>query len=105
MNIAEREQQILRVKATSFQPELDEALEQALRSAVLEAVKSTLEAALNQEVKAELAKMGKERPLVRVIFHWAPRLIGFSTVESQSNLMSELNPSMRDGEVGFKPTF
>jgi transposase-like protein len=28
---------------------------------VLEAVKSTLEAALNQEVKAELAKMGKER--------------------------------------------
>ena len=69
MNIAEREQQILRVKATSFQPELDEALEQALRSAVLEAVKSTLEAALNQEVKAELAKMGKERPLVRVIFN------------------------------------
>ena len=62
MNIAEREQQILRVKATSFQPELDEALEQALRSAVLEAVKTTLEAALNEEVKAELAKMGKERP-------------------------------------------
>jgi hypothetical protein len=61
MNIAEREQQILRVKATSIQPELDEALAQALRSAVLEAVKSTLEAALNQEVKAELAKMGKER--------------------------------------------
>jgi len=31
MNIAEREQQILRVKATSFQPELDEALEQGNR--------------------------------------------------------------------------
>jgi putative transposase len=62
MNIAEREQQILRVKASSFQPELDEALEQALRSAVLGAVKTTLEAALNEEVKAELAKMGKDRP-------------------------------------------
>jgi hypothetical protein len=30
MRIAEREQQILGVKAASFQPELDEALEQAL---------------------------------------------------------------------------
>ena len=62
MNIAEREQQILRVKATSFQPELDEALEQALRSAVLEAVKTTLEEALEQEVKAELVKLGEDRP-------------------------------------------
>lgn len=62
MNIAEREQQILRVKATSFQPELDEALEQALRKAVLEAVKTTLEAALNEEVKAELAQMAEDRP-------------------------------------------
>ncbi len=62
MNIAEREQQILRVKASSFQPELDEALEQALRSAVLGAVKTTLEAALNEEVKAELAKMETDRP-------------------------------------------
>jgi hypothetical protein len=42
MNITEREQQILRVKATSFQPELDEALEQSLRVAVLAAVKTTL---------------------------------------------------------------
>jgi acyl-CoA hydrolase len=49
MNIAEREQQILRVKASSFQPELDEALEQALRTAVLGAVKTTLEAALDEE--------------------------------------------------------
>jgi len=43
MKIAEREQQILRVKATSFQPELDEALEQALQTAVLEAIKTTLD--------------------------------------------------------------
>jgi hypothetical protein len=62
MTIAEREQEILRVKAASFQPELDEALAQSLRVAVLEAVKTTLEAALDEEVKAELAKMGQERP-------------------------------------------
>jgi transposase-like protein len=62
MNIAEREQQILRVKAASFQPELDEALEQALRTAVLEAVKTTLESALEEEVKAELVKLAADRP-------------------------------------------
>ncbi len=62
MNIAEREQQILRVKATSFQPELDEALEQSLRNAVLGAVKTTLEAALDEEVKAELVKLAEDRP-------------------------------------------
>jgi transposase-like protein len=62
MTIAEREQQILRVKSNSFQSELDEQLEAALRSAVLEAVKTTLEAALDEEVKAELATMGDRRP-------------------------------------------
>lgn len=62
MNIAEREQQILRVKATSFQPELDEALEEAMRVAVLEAVKTALEAALDEEVKAEIAKLASDRP-------------------------------------------
>lgn len=62
MTIAEREQQIQRVKASSFQPELDEALDQALRNAVVEAVRITLEAALQEELKAELLKMGGERP-------------------------------------------
>jgi transposase-like protein len=62
MNITEREQQILRVKGSSFQPELDEALEQSLRKAVLDAVKTTLEAALEQEVTAALATMGNDRP-------------------------------------------
>jgi putative transposase len=62
MTIAEREAQIHRVKATSFQPKLDEALEKTLRVAVIDAVKVTLEAALDEEVKAELAKMGAERP-------------------------------------------
>ncbi|UBF26701.1 transposase [Kovacikia minuta CCNUW1] len=62
MTIAQREQQIHRVKAVSFQPELDEALEQALREAVISAVKITLESALKEELKAELAKMGDDRP-------------------------------------------
>ncbi|NJR53093.1 MAG: hypothetical protein HC780_29595 [Leptolyngbyaceae cyanobacterium CSU_1_3] len=62
MTITEREQQILRVKAASFQPELDEALEQTLRTAVLEAVKTTLESALEEEVKAELVKLAADRP-------------------------------------------
>jgi transposase-like protein len=61
MTIAEQEQQILRVKSSSFQPKLDEQLEIVLGSAVLGAVKTTLEAALDEEVKAELAKMEKER--------------------------------------------
>ena len=56
MTIAQREQQIQRVKASSFQPELDEALEQALRRAVVEAVKMTLEAALEEEVKVDSPK-------------------------------------------------
>jgi len=62
MTIAQREQQIHRVKESSFQPELDEALEQALRSAVIAAVKITLEAALKEGAKAELAQMAGERP-------------------------------------------
>jgi putative transposase len=62
MTIAEREAEIHRVKATSFQPELDEALEQALRSAVIATVKQTLEAALQAEVSADLARMSGERP-------------------------------------------
>ncbi|HEY9629855.1 MAG TPA: hypothetical protein V6C84_21330 [Coleofasciculaceae cyanobacterium] len=39
----------MRVKARSFQPELDEALEQALRTAVFGAVKTTLEAVLDED--------------------------------------------------------
>ncbi|MCC3410131.1 MAG: transposase [Microcoleus sp. PH2017_10_PVI_O_A] len=62
MTIAQREQQIHRVKATSFQPELDAALEQTLRTAVLCAVKVTLESALQEEVKVELSRMEGEKP-------------------------------------------
>jgi len=62
MTIAPREQQIYRVKASSFHLERDEALEQAQRSAVIEAVRKILEAALQEEVKAELSQMSGERP-------------------------------------------
>ncbi|NEP62644.1 MAG: hypothetical protein F6K31_37935 [Symploca sp. SIO2G7] len=62
MTIQEREAQILRVKASSFQPELDAALEESLRSAVVSAVKTTLEAALEEELSADLASMGSDRP-------------------------------------------
>ena len=62
MTIQEREAQILRVKATSIQPELDSALEESLRTAVVSAVKTTLEAALEEELSADLARMIWDKP-------------------------------------------
>lgn len=62
MTIHDREAQILRVKASSFQPELDAALEESLRRAVVSAVKTTLEAALEEELTSDLATMGSDRP-------------------------------------------
>lgn len=62
MTIQEREGQILRVKATSIQPELDSALEASLRTAVVSAVKTTLEAALEAELRADLAGMETDKP-------------------------------------------
>ena len=61
MTIAHREQQIQRVKASSFQPELDEALDQALRSAVIEAVKITLGTCGEIEYHIH-ARRGEENP-------------------------------------------
>jgi putative transposase len=69
MTISQREQQIHRVKASSFQPELDEALEQTLRTAVVAAVKTTLEAALEGELKVDLSKMTTQRPRRSGHFH------------------------------------
>ena len=62
MTIQEREAQILRVKATSFQPELDEALAATLRTAVVGTVKTTLKAALEAELSADLSRMGGDKP-------------------------------------------
>jgi transposase-like protein len=57
MTIAEREQQILRIKDASFQSELDEQLDTHLREQVVMAVQTTIEAALVAEVSADAAAM------------------------------------------------
>ena len=54
MTIAEREIQIQRVWRSSFQYELDEALETRLRESALVGVKAALEAALVEELDAQL---------------------------------------------------
>lgn len=55
MTIAEREQQILRIKKASFQSELDEALAKHLRQQVVTTVQTVLEASLIEEVNTDLA--------------------------------------------------
>ena len=57
MTIANREQQILRVKAASFQTELDEQLKQQLQQEVVSVVQTTIEAALVDEVTAQIGTM------------------------------------------------
>ena len=54
MSIAEREQQILRVKRKGLHKELDEALAHKLTTEVVSTVKTVLENALNEEVKSFL---------------------------------------------------
>jgi transposase-like protein len=57
MNVAGREQQILRVQAASLHPQMDAELDKRLRSDVIKTVQNTLEAALVEEVEAARAKM------------------------------------------------
>jgi len=54
MTIAHREQQILRIKTASFQTELDEQLEQHLQQEVVSVVQTTIEAALVEEISAQI---------------------------------------------------
>lgn len=54
MTIASLAQQILRVKSASFQTELDEQLKQHLQQEVVAVVKTTIEAALAEEVSAQI---------------------------------------------------
>lgn len=60
MTIAEREQQILRIKKASFQSELDEALVKYLRQQVVATVQTVLEASLIEEVKMDLATLNQK---------------------------------------------
>jgi putative transposase len=59
MTIAEREQQILRVRQQGFHAELDEALASKLGSEVVATVKAVLENALDEEVKAFLNTLAR----------------------------------------------
>jgi len=54
MTVAEMEVQIKRIWRSSFQNELDNALEANLRQSALVGVRATLEAALQEELTAEL---------------------------------------------------
>ena len=54
MTIASLAQQILRVKSASFQTELDEQLKQHLQQEIVAVVKTTIEAALAEEVSAQI---------------------------------------------------
>lgn len=62
MRIAEREAQIWRIKAASFQSELNEELRQHLRSQVVSTVQAILEAALVEEVKEHLERLSARKP-------------------------------------------
>lgn len=57
MTIANREQQILRVKTASFQTELDEQLRRHLQQEVVSVVQTTIEAALVEEVISQIETM------------------------------------------------
>ena len=62
MTIAEREQQILRVKSQSFQSELASELEAALRTEVALVIKATIEAALVEELEGFRASRSGSQP-------------------------------------------
>jgi len=51
MTIAEREQQILRIKSESFQSEMTSELENTLRTEVVRVIKTTIEAARFRRVR------------------------------------------------------
>ncbi|MBU0492904.1 MAG: transposase [Chloroflexi bacterium] len=62
MSIVQREEQILRIKAASFQSALNEALEQRIQERVVATVKAILEAALDEELAAVLVTWPGPKP-------------------------------------------
>jgi len=62
MTIAVREEQILRIKKASFEPELNEELTKRIKEQVVLTVKEILEESLIEELKVELSKWEGERP-------------------------------------------
>ena len=62
MTIATRREQILRIKQVSFQSELTQELEEHIREQVVSTVKTILEAALVEELLAEIDQWSAPRP-------------------------------------------
>jgi putative transposase len=62
MTIAQREQQILRVRQQGVHPELETALAEQLRSEVVNTVKQVLEGALREEVTEFLQQLEGKKP-------------------------------------------
>jgi transposase-like protein len=62
MSIAQREQQILRLKQQGCHAQLDAALSERLRTEVVSTVKAVLESALLQEVRGFLEQVEGEKP-------------------------------------------
>ncbi len=90
MKIAEREQQILRVKSQSFQPELTAQLETSLQREVLLVTKATIEAALVEEL--ESSRASRRRPVPRRSGYF-PRIL-----DSQYGRIVDLQvPKLRRG--------
>ena len=59
MTLANREEEILRIKSASFHPQMKDALEKIIRANVLKTVRSTIELALVEELLVEREKMQK----------------------------------------------
>jgi hypothetical protein len=97
MSIAEREQQILRVKRKGFHKELDEALAHKLTTKVVSTVKTVLENALNEEVKAflKLSKTTSVRVLQTRIKYaiWTDSRFGGSKTTSTKPRTRVANPA------------
>jgi transposase-like protein len=62
MTIATRKEQIIRIKKASFHSELNEALEKRIRDRVVATVKTIIEAALIEELEADLAEWSGPKP-------------------------------------------
>lgn len=62
MTIAACEEQIIRIKSASFQPEINEALEAELQKQVKSAVQTTIEGSLEAELVEDLAARTGEKP-------------------------------------------
>ena len=69
MRIAACEEQIIRIKHASFQPEINETLEAQLREQVKIAVQTTVEGALEAELAEDLTDRIDEKPRRSGFFH------------------------------------